>query len=116
KNPTHAPLLWFVAGLIVFSISSLFAAGAFWQVLGLLMWLGPWSHFCCDSVDVGVMWLWPFSRRQFAMHNSQESLNTHHTQPPRTWRALFLGYFKEPVAYLELTLSLVAVSVALHYL
>ena len=115
KYLTHAPLLWIVAGLGIVGISFFFSLGIFWQLLGLLVWLGPWSHFLCDSVEVGVMWLWPFSKRQFALYNSQESLDAHHVQPPRTWQALFREYFKEPVAYLELIISLIAVCVATAY-
>ncbi len=66
KYITHAPILWFTLGLSIFFAATFAGAGLFWQILGLLVWLCPWSHFICDSVDCGIMWLWPFSKKQFA--------------------------------------------------
>ena len=60
---THRPLLWLAAGAVVF----LLASTAYWRYFGLLLWLCSWSHFALDSGRTGVEWLWPFSRRFFAI-------------------------------------------------
>ena len=117
KYPTHAPVVWFILGVAIFCVSPLLAgvAGsvAFWKIAGLLVWLCPWSHLLCDSIDYGVMWLWPFSERQFALYNSQEDLVARHVEAPRSWRRLFAGYFKSPVAYLELGITALALWLAI---
>lgn len=63
---THAPLLWLILGLITAYI----APNPFLRAFGFLLWLAPWSHFVCDSIEFGVRWLWPFSSRYFSIVNS----------------------------------------------
>ena len=60
---THAPLLWLALGLFI----ALVGRSVFWLSAGALVWLGSWSHFLLDSMDVGVRWLYPFSGRFFAL-------------------------------------------------
>jgi len=110
KYPTHAPVVWLAAGLVVFFTARCFGTigvPAFFQVLGLLMWLCPWSHFLCDSVENGVMWLWPLTTQQFALTQEGEINNDH----PHTWLNLFSKYFKSPVAWLEALLVVIALVV-----
>ena len=63
---THAPIIWLVLGIIVASISFLLGS-LFWTTIGLMLWLGPWTHFLCDSIEYGVMWLWPISTKRYAL-------------------------------------------------
>lgn len=56
----HAPVLWLVAGLIL-SLIGWGMSRTFIEYLGLLLWLGSWSHFVFDSIQDGIMWRWPFS-------------------------------------------------------
>ncbi len=65
---SHAPMLWFLAGLILILASH----DTFWRLVGLLIWLGSWSHFLLDSIQKGIMWLWPFRRKLFALLESSE--------------------------------------------
>lgn len=60
---THAPLLWLAAGLAIY----FFSASVYFKTFGLILWLASWSHFLLDSVEYGVMWLWPFSNKLFAL-------------------------------------------------
>lgn len=63
---THAPLLWFLAAMLVV----FFSRDPFVIYLGILIWLGSWSHFLLDSFNVGIMWLWPFSNELLATRNA----------------------------------------------
>ena len=110
---THAPLIWLTAGLTVFVIARSFGESAysgFFQILGLLIWLGPWSHFLCDSIADGVMWLWPFRSRTYALSYPNRGNNTH----PHGWRDLFKGYFKTTTARAEAFIVIVAIIVFLN--
>jgi membrane-bound metal-dependent hydrolase YbcI (DUF457 family) len=60
---SHAPLLWALGGLGVW----LFSRDVYWQTVGLLLWLASWSHFLLDSIEFGVMWLWPFNKEIWAL-------------------------------------------------
>ncbi len=64
---SHAPILWLIAGLLVY----LFARSVFVRELGMLLWLGSWSHFLLDSIEYGIMWLWPFSSTIYALKNRE---------------------------------------------
>ena len=60
---THAPILWLIPGLLIYFLSK----DVYHQCIGLVLWLASWSHFLLDSIEDGVMWLWPFSSKQFAL-------------------------------------------------
>ena len=60
---THRPMLWLGASLLF----AAFAASPYWRWFGVMMLAGSWSHFLLDSIRTGVRWLWPFSRRFFAL-------------------------------------------------
>jgi len=62
---SHIPALWLIAGLVVY----FFARSEFVSLLGLMLWLGSWAHFLLDSIDYGVMWLWPFNKELWAFKN-----------------------------------------------
>jgi len=63
KFYSHVPILWLVAGLAVYFASE----SVYWKQVGLLLWLGSWSHFILDSLEYGVMWLWPFNKELWAL-------------------------------------------------
>ncbi len=66
KYISHAPLVWMLAGLLIYFFSS----NIYYELIGLLLWLGSWSHFILDSIDYGIMWLWPFSSKIYALKNA----------------------------------------------
>ncbi|MDB5204778.1 MAG: hypothetical protein JWP09_806 [Candidatus Taylorbacteria bacterium] len=96
---THMPLLWLLIGLFVFILT----VSNFGKVLGILLWLCPWSHLLCDSLfsDVGVAWLRPFSNKGFTLFKRPETF-------PANWKDLFLTLLKNPLFYLEIFIALVA--------
>lgn len=102
---THAPIFWFVLGIFVFIIST----SNFGKILGLLLWLCPWSHFVCDSVfsTSGIKWLWPFSKKEFTLLKYQALF-------PKNWRELFLSYSSNPLMYLELLIMFTAIAFFLY--
>lgn len=63
KFYSHVPVLWLVAGLLVY----IFSGDVYWKTVGLMLWLGSWSHFILDSIEYGVMWLWPFNSEVWAL-------------------------------------------------
>jgi membrane-bound metal-dependent hydrolase YbcI (DUF457 family) len=60
---SHAPVLWMLAGLIIY----FFCQSEYFRMLGLLLWLCSWSHFLLDSIEYGIMWLWPFNEEKWAL-------------------------------------------------
>jgi len=70
KYLSHAPILWIITGLLIF----FFVPVLYWKYVGLLLWLGSWSHFLLDSVEYGIMWFWPFSTKVYAFKNTEVKL------------------------------------------
>lgn len=64
---SHAPVLWLTAGLLWFWLADSQAA----EAAGLLLWLASWSHFLLDTVEYGIMWLWPFSKAVVALRDRE---------------------------------------------
>lgn len=60
---SHAPFLWALVGILIY----MFASTEVIKVSGLALWLGSWSHFLGDSIEYGIMWLWPFSSKQLSI-------------------------------------------------
>ena len=60
---THTPLPWLAVGLSVY----LLASSLYWKYFGLVILAGAGSHLLVDSIEIGVMWLWPFSKKQYAL-------------------------------------------------
>jgi len=65
KFYTHLPILWLIAGLLTYFC----AQSPYYKTFGLLVWLGSWSHLFLDSIDYGIMWLWPFNKEIWAINN-----------------------------------------------
>lgn len=66
KFISHAPALWLVVGLGIYFLAS----DLYTKYIGLMFWLGGWSHLVLDSIEYGVMWLWPFSTNIYALKNT----------------------------------------------
>lgn len=106
--PTHAPLPWLVLGLSVWIVGRI-VSSPFTCVSGLLIWLCPWSHLALDSLEGGVVWLWPFSDRRYAVLDDWEG-----RPGARNWRDLFKRYAAGTKTFwLELAVTVAAATVLL---
>jgi membrane-bound metal-dependent hydrolase YbcI (DUF457 family) len=104
---THAPLFWLIVGLTIFFLSD----SVFMQTIGILTWLCSWSHLLCDSIEHGVMWLWPLSKKRFALRKVPETLPG---ACDSFWNCLFKTYFKTVTFYIEIIMCVVAIIVLLR--
>jgi membrane-bound metal-dependent hydrolase YbcI (DUF457 family) len=73
---SHAPILWCIAGLLIYFLGS----SLFIKYIGLLLWLCSWSHFALDTIiPDGVMWAWPFNKKTYTFVGRKET-KTHITE------------------------------------
>jgi len=100
---THAPLVWLAIGLTIFFLSH----DEFTKYIGLMIWLGSWSHFVLDSIEYGVMWLWPFSNRLVALRNIGIEGNISGPGFWSYWWNFLVYYTTETSFYLELIVILI---------
>ncbi|MSR71471.1 MAG: metal-dependent hydrolase [Candidatus Taylorbacteria bacterium] len=101
---THAPLFWLILGLCIFVLS----VDPFYKLVGLLVWLGPWVHFLCDSIDFGVMWFWPFSNKRLSFIKWKEPTELTARTP---WGRLLEKCSKKITFYVEILLVIIAIIV-----
>ena len=63
---THAPAFWLIISLVIVATGLIFQS-SFTEFIGWAILCGTWSHLILDSIEDGVMWLWPFTKRCFAL-------------------------------------------------
>jgi hypothetical protein len=107
KFITHAPIIWLAMGLIVMAV----APNEYWKYVGLLLWLGSWSHFLLDSIQYGIMWLWPFSNRIYAFKDREKDYvnNAGKDSFISYWWSFVKAYSQTLSCYLELLIIIVAI-------
>ena len=110
KFLTHAPILWLIAGLAIYFLST----DVYYQILGLLLWLASWSHFILDSVEDGVMWLWPISSKQFALKHPANIIIDDDSFFSHWWKFIKQYASTRVSFYLEVLIILTALTIALN--
>jgi len=103
KFVTHAPIIWLAMGLIVILV----APNVYWKYVGLLLWLGSWSHFILDTVQYGIMWLWPFSKRIYAVMDREKDYI--HNPEEKTFFSYWWGFVKSYSKTLSFFLELIII-------
>lgn len=63
---SHAPIVWLVGGLAIFFFGFT-QNNLFFEYIGIVAWLSSWSHFVFDTIQHGVMWLWPWGKEPMAL-------------------------------------------------
>ncbi len=107
---SHAPVLWMIAGLLVYILAS----SEYWKMWGLLLWLGSWSHFLLDSIEYGIMWLWPFTKKRFALRESVSiKVNISTTGFFGYWLEFLKAYSKVVTFYIEFFVIILAIVIFL---
>jgi membrane-bound metal-dependent hydrolase YbcI (DUF457 family) len=89
KYISHAPILWLIAGLVIY----FFAGNIYHKYIGLLLWFGSWSHFILDSFDYGIMWLWPLSNKVYSLRNREKNFGP--IDGPKNVISYFIGFLKQ---------------------
>lgn len=103
---THAPIVWLLAGAVIYFLSS----NDFFRMIGLFVWLGPWAHLLGDSIEYGVMWLWPFSTKRYALLGWHEPT---HYQRTTYWGQFWEKYSRTTTFKVEILLVIIAFLVLL---
>lgn len=103
---SHAPIFWLIPGVVLF----FFMPDPFWKEVGLLSWLGSWSHFLLDSIEGGVMWLWPWRKKRYALLPEGKGYVNSEKRFFPFWIGFFRWYIKTFVSiWVELGLIITAV-------
>lgn len=60
---SHAPAVWFLLSSAVYFLTTT----TYGHYFALMMFLGSWFHFALDSIEPGIMWLWPFDKKLYSL-------------------------------------------------
>ncbi len=111
---THAPAFWLIVSLVIAAAGLIFKS-SFVEYLGLVILAGTWSHLILDSIEDGVMWLWPFTKRCFALGKVTGFDPKEYGGPDRAGsikfhlKFIYKVYMRERVSfYIEIVITVIA--------
>jgi membrane-bound metal-dependent hydrolase YbcI (DUF457 family) len=104
---THAPLFWIIISILIYII----AQNAVTEHIAVILLLGTLSHFLMDSIEFGVMWLWPYSRKRFSLISVNNKERRYTKAIGYYWDLLKHDYSRTKTFYLEVLITIAAVVV-----
>ncbi|HYV33736.1 MAG TPA: metal-dependent hydrolase, partial [Candidatus Limnocylindria bacterium] len=63
---THTPVFGLVIGLTMYVLSN----SLYGKYFALVFLAAFASHMVVDSIELGIMWLWPFSKKQYFLFDA----------------------------------------------
>lgn len=111
---SHAPLLWLAVCLVI-ALIGLLVGSVFTEFIGLAILVGSWSHLILDSVEHGVMWLWPLSSKLFSVSSHRDPEVPGEPGSVRAyWNFIVKAYPKRITFWLEIIVTLIGIYVLVH--
>jgi len=118
---THAPLVWLITSLALVAAGWL-AGSTFMEWIGWMVLSGTMSHFILDSIEHGIPWLWPLSRKRFALRRTpdENEPTADRGAPARKgtfrayWRFVTGPYLRSWTMWAELVITLAAIWTLFH--
>lgn len=112
---THMPLFWLIPSMTVVAAGAVFGS-PFVEYVGWLILIGSWTHLLLDSIEYGVAWLWPISRRRFALRYPPEEKSSHATGSiGYYWEFIRNRYAKNITFYIEILIAAAAIYVLFRH-
>jgi len=109
---THIPFFWFLISLIIV-ITGLIFNSIFTEYLGWTILTGTWSHLILDSIEYGILWLAPFSKKNYAIRENTPQGNTPYRQGSliQHFHFIITTYWKIYTFWIEILISIIALIV-----
>ncbi|MFA6315079.1 MAG: metal-dependent hydrolase [Candidatus Paceibacterota bacterium] len=114
EHITHAPIFWFTLCLFMLFVGYV-SDSTFVVWASVAIFLGTMSHFLLDSIEYGIRWLWPFTKRRYALIANP---NANRPREPVTV-FYYLNYIKTEYIvrfsfYAEIAITIIAIIVFLR--
>jgi hypothetical protein len=118
---THLPLFWMMLCAFSFALGYVNNSN-FLMTLSTIILAGTFSHFLFDSIDYGIQWLKPFTKKRFCIFTlsnlnqfeiEQKNINVQNGTIMFYWNYLWTMYVKQPSFYAEIFVTLIAIIVFL---
>jgi len=109
---THMPLFWILISMIIVSVGFIFNS-VFIEYLGWITLAGTWSHLILDSIEYGISWLAPISKKNFAIKKNIHKEDIIYRQGSLLQHFHFITttYWKTTTIWIEILVSITALTV-----
>ena len=117
---THVPLFWLLISLIIilsgYALNLVSINSTFIQWTGWIILIGTWSHLILDSIEYGIRWLSPISKKRYALKTKivQEKIVGKSGSLLQYFHYLIKIYWKSWTFPLEILISMIAIAVFLN--
>ncbi len=103
---THAPIVWLLIGSLIIFFGDTFST----ELSGIILILGTWTHFIIDTLEYGIRWGWPFSKKNIAVFKNAPKHNLTGKESNREYYKKMSKeiYFKTKSFYIEIVLIAMA--------
>jgi membrane-bound metal-dependent hydrolase YbcI (DUF457 family) len=108
---SHAPILWLVLALCIFIATD----STYVKYFSLALLFGSFSHFILDSIEYGIMWLWPINKKVYAFKKLSESTPNLKTTFLSYWWNFVKAYTRKITFYFEIIIILLAIFINLNF-
>lgn len=107
----HTPVLWLILGLLIFTASK----KPFTKAVGIVVWLGAWSHLMLDSFEHGVRWFWPITDKLYALQTVNHRIIDVDRSDFFAYWFNFLGWYAthSVTFYFEIIIIIAAIIIAI---
>lgn len=102
---SHAPLIYLTVGVIFYLVSQTI----FFKIASILFIVGIMGHFIGDSIEYGIMWLWPLSKKQYSLHKVPKENIQSSGIVDYYWKFFWSIYVKNWTFWIELGVILTAI-------
>lgn len=121
---THLPLFWLCVSIVI-CLTGLAFNSAFIYFTSFVVLAGILSHFIFDSIEHGICWLWPFSKKRYCLLQARNQDVIDESPRGETsrdqiggltyyWRFIVSTYIKSPTFITEVVVTVVALVLLLR--
>jgi hypothetical protein len=109
---THMPSFWLSLCVFV-ALAGKIGGSIFIEYTGIALLAGTWSHLILDSIEYGILWLAPWSKKNYAL--SKKSVASEVVHRPGSlmqhFHFIITTYWKSYTIWLEFVISFLALIV-----
>ena len=109
---THVPFFWLVISALIILAGSIFDS-IITEYFGWMILLGTISHFILDSIEYGIRWLAPISKKRYALKYNvpMEKVTDRPGSILQYFHFIIRTYWKTKTIWCEILISIIALVV-----
>lgn len=114
---THMPIFWLIISLIIVIIGEILNS-SFIIYMGWIILGGTWSHLILDSIEYGILWLAPLSKKNYALAKSitPEPIAYRQGSVMQHFHFIITTYWKNYTFWLEIMVTIVGFCILAQHL